>query len=186
MRRLLAAAAALACLPSLATAGPLTVGAGLGLSQGQSSANGGASDTTYGLFGRIALASRVAAQLELQRTDVGRDTIDDRSYSGLLLIDLGAGPLVPMLLGGGGIDRATVGSETTQAEAHHFEAGLGLEYRSPAGIVLGIDARAGELDIDSQPPILTAYLCLPSGCPTPSTLHSGDYESVRITAGVRF
>ena len=185
MRRLLAVAAALACLPSLASAGPVTIGAGLGLSQGQSTATGGASDTTYGLFGRIALGSRVAAQVELQRTDVGRDTVDDRSYSGLLLIDLGAGPLVPMLLGGGGLDRATVGGGPSETEAHHVEGGLGLEYRSPGGVVIGVDARAGELDIDSQP-VFNAYFCPVSGCPSMSTLHAGDYESVRITAGVRF
>ena len=182
MRRLLAAA--LACLPSLATAGPLTVGAGLGLSQGQSSANGGASDTTYGMFGRLALSSRVAAQLELGRTDVGRDTIDDRTYSGLLVIDLGTGPLVPTLLGGGGLDRATLGGGS-ETDAHHLEGGLGLEYRSPGGVVIGVDARAGELDIDSQP-VFEAFFCPASGCPSPSTLHAGDYESVRVTAGVRF
>ena len=184
MRRLLAVA--LAALPTAASAGPLSIGIGAGLSESQTQGSAGANaNDTYSLFGRLALAPRLALQLELQRADTSQKDVSARSGSALFVLDLGMGQVVPVLLAGGGIDRA--GPDRATTEAHHLEAGLGVEIRTQSGLVLGIDGRIGELDIDSQPPPIVALFCGPNGCPSNSpALQAGDYRSIRVTAGVRF
>ena len=184
MRRLLAFA--LAALPTAASAGPVSIGVGAGLTEArtQSQAGAGANDT-YSLYGRLALAPRLGVQLELQRADTAQQNVSARSGSALFVLDLGMGNVVPVLLAGGGIDRA--GPDTATTEGHHLEAGLGLEIRTQSGLVLGIDGRIGQLDIDSQPPPIVALFCGPNGCPSSApTLQAGDYRSIRVTAGMRF
>jgi hypothetical protein len=172
---------ALALVPSIAAAGPVSFGAGIGVSENQATVAQG-SNETLGLFGRLGLASRLSLQLELARTQSNNARTDDTSGSALAVLDLAQGTWVPLLLAGAGLDRA--GDTQMQTEAHHFEAGIGLELRSQGGFFVGADARIGELDIDKQPEVV-ALFCPRSGCGFPS-LHAGEYRSVRATLGVRF
>ncbi len=177
MRSLLLAA--LLALPGLAHAGPIPAGAGLGITQDEAMSSL-SPDHSASVWGRIGLTPRLAAQLELSRIDMSdrMTTADEKTANALAVIDLAAsGHLVPILLAGAGIDRAstTVGDTA----AHHFEAGLGLEYRADGGLVIGADARIGERTIDSQPDVLVDLYWNPP-------LSAGQYRSVRATLGVRF
>src|SRR5206468_3184670 len=111
-------------------------------------------------------------------------SFDIRTGTALLVIDLGAGPhLVPTLAAGMGLDRASdhYGGATT---GHHFEGGLGLEYRADGGFVVGVEGRLGGRSIDSD----TTLYPVRSGIDlyAPSYLRAGEYRSIRATLGVRF
>ncbi|HUJ57283.1 MAG TPA: hypothetical protein VLX92_02275 [Kofleriaceae bacterium] len=181
--RIWLASAALAAGATAAQAGPLTIGASLGVFQ--SDANTGSESTgTETVFARLGITRGLAAALEVQRIDaIGGDL---RAATGLVVLDLGGTHLVPILLAGGGFDWLTdsYGGET---DAHHLEAGLGLEYRSRGGFVIGIDYRVGQLAVDAPmtEPIRPILNCCTLGVPEPS-LSNGTYQSARVSAGVRF
>jgi hypothetical protein len=177
------ALALLAAAPTVAAARPITLGAGLGLTQSKVDAARDPS-STLAVFGRVALGRRVAAGLELQRINTDDSYVDIRTATANLVIDLGSSPrLVPMLLVGAGIDSASYnyGGST---DAHHVEGGFGLEYRADGGLVIGGDLRIGGRTIDSDEQVYplagdVAYYA-------PSTLHDGEYRSARAYVGVRF
>jgi hypothetical protein len=171
-------------VPSLASARPITVGAAAGITQSKVDANNDP-NTTLNVFGRLGLNPRVAAQLELQRIETDNSAVDIRTGTLLVALDLSANKhLVPMILAGAGLDSATTpyGSGT---DAHHFEGGVGLEYRADGGLVVGGDLRIGGRSIDSQSGVAmpltgVAYLA------APSNLSDGEYRSARLYVGVRF
>jgi len=175
-----------ALLSSAAAANPITAGVNLGTTQSKADgASGAGSSDTMGLFGRLGFNKRVAGQLELTRikTDPG-SAVDIRTGTALLVIDLTAGGhLVPTLSAGLGFDTASpqYGSSTS---GHHFEGGVGLEYRADGGLVIGVDLRMGGRSIDTQDKAqpLTGTIALY----TPSTLQEGEYRSARLFLGVRF
>jgi hypothetical protein len=174
--------ASLALLPAVTNAGPLMIGAGFGASESDSASASSRPNSreTLGLFGRLALSPHWAAQVELQRTDVDAQT-DIRAGSALLVLDGGSGSLVPVVLAGVGLDHSTAGGATT--EAHHVEVGIGLELRTQSGLVLGADARMGDMTIDTYPYMLD--FCPRLNCDL-GPLHGGEYHSARATVGVRF
>jgi hypothetical protein len=176
MRSLLAIA--LVAVPSLANAGPVTVGASVGATQ---QANDASPASTLGIFGRIAMTSRLGAQIELSRTDTGDPAANVQTASALLVVELAATTRwMPILLAGPGIERSDL------INAHHIEGGLGLEYRARAGLTIGIDARMGGRSIDSQPqPLYGAVACCTSYT-GPSILTAGEYHSIRLAVGARF
>jgi hypothetical protein len=180
--RLAAMALAVVALPALANARPITAGLSVGRIQSKADANSDAS-ATVGLFGRLTLSPRVSTQLELQRIQTDDTSVDIRTATGLLVVDLGADKhLVPLLMVGGGFDSASY-SYGSSTDGHHLEGGFGLEYRSDGGFVIGADVRMGGRSIDSDsraiPLTDVAYYA-------PSTLHDGEYRSARLTVGVRF
>ncbi len=170
--------------PSLAAARPFTAGVTLGETQSQVEANADPNHT-LGLFGRLGISPRVAGQLEIQRTDTTSSSTDIRGGTLGISIDLGSSPhLVPLVFAGAGLDRASTGFGG-EIDAHHFEAGLGLEYRTDGGFVIGADARIGDRTIDSD----TTLVPLAGGTIAlyePSTLRDGEYRSLRLTMGIRF
>ncbi len=190
-------AIALGLVPSIAAAGPITVGASLGLSESKVDADNGAEATqTLGLWGRLAFTPRVAGQLEILRykSESGcaqctfGTTTDIRTATASLVVDLSqGGKLVPTLIAGIGLDRND-GSFTQTGR--HIEGGLGVEYRGEGGVTIGADARLGSrtlddtgdvIQVDDAPPdvrVLPAF--------QPTELQAGEYRSVRITLGVRF
>jgi hypothetical protein len=173
--------ASVALLPLLAHAGPFTIGVGLGATKSDAAA--ASSGDTLGLFGRLALSSHWAAQLEVERTDVNAEK-GIRAGSALVVVDFRSGSVVPVAFAGLGLDRGTVFDATT--DGHHAEAGIGLEFRTPSGVFLGADARLGDLVIDSTPRYAISPLyCTTDGCAM-DTLQGGVYHSVRATAGMRF
>ena len=181
MRRVLLALLVVATLPSLAAARPITVGAAYGITQSKVDANADP-NTTLNIFGRLGLSSRLGAQLELQRSQTDAGGSDIRTGTALLALDLGSGRhLVPMILAGAGLDRATASYQDVTGT--HVEGCFALEYRADGGLVLGGDVRIGDRSIDQPKTVpLTgaAYLY------APATLSDGEYRSARLYVGVRF
>ena len=170
---------ALVALPSLAAAGPITAGVTVGQTQADAEMTASPHET-LGLFGRFGLGPRVAGQLEVQRIETST-SYDVRNATGLLVLDLGSNPqFVPALALGIGLDRATLG-DNGETDAHHFEAGFGLEYRSEGGLVLGVDGRIGTRTIDSDNMVYPGVLPLVA-----RAMPDGQYRSLRLLLGVRF
>lgn len=181
MRR--AVVALVTCLaPSLASAGPLTVGVDLGV----------ADDTpALGVFGRLGVSSWIAGQLELTHVVTDDPRVELRVATAAVVVDLGArGPFVPTVIAALGLD-----SES----ALRVEGGLGLEYRATSGVTIGADVRLGDRRFpDNAMPLIRGApatgisYCEWSGeCvePTPATEpepRGGTYRSTRITLAVRF
>jgi hypothetical protein len=168
---------------SAAQAHPITVGAGVGITQSEVNANGDP-DQALNLFGRIGVAQRLSLQAEVQRIDAGTYSPQTRTVTGLLVIDLGTGPLVPVLLAGIGYD-STDDSNGLGQSAVHAEAGLGAEYRTRDGFTFGADVRIGDRSVNSGPTVMP--LCCVTTIDVPSYgLADGQYRSARVTLGVRF
>lgn len=164
-----------------ATANPIIVGANLGITQSEVNASADP-DHAVGLYGRVALARRFGAQLELGRIDGADPNMQTRTVNGLAVLDLGAGPLVPMLVAGLGVDHASeYGGDIA---AHHVEAGAGVEYRTRDGLVIGADVRIGDRTIDSDSRLVPLACCTLYTPEQP--LADGQYRSARVTLGVRF
>jgi len=196
----LAALATLPGLPPAARAEPrdFTAGVSLGRAWHEQSYSDEA-NPTLGLWARVGVGRLLSVQLELQQitSPYGGDKI--RSGSALLVLDLvGSGRLVPMLFAGGGLDRATYfGGDI---EGHHFEGGVGLEYRSSGGLFIGADLRLGGRSLDNGDIILTGGGAEPlddaACCGDPGrggsialfapAIAEGEYRAMRVTAGVRF
>lgn len=171
-------------VPAVASARPITLAAGLGLTQAKTDANNDP-NSTLAVFGRVALGRRVATGLELQRINTDNSSVDIRTVTADLVIDLGSNKhVVPMLIAGAGLDyeSTTYGAST---DAHHVEGGVGLEYRADGGLVIGADLRIGSRGIDSDQQVYplagggALYLA-------PSMLRDGEYRSARAYVGVRF
>ena len=186
----LSAASALCLAPSVSSAGPLTAGVNLGLSQTELDGEQGIDPSrTVGLFGRLAFNKRVAGQLEVARIAAGDESnpINIRSATASLVVDLGGrGRLVPTLVAGIGYDWAS-SEYGYSTEAHHIEGGLGLEYRADGGLTVGVDVRLGGRTLREQDAIAypddvrggVAYIL-------PSQLQEGEYRSAQLKLGVRF
>ena len=165
---------ALLALPSLADARPFTAGVGIGRTQAKADAQGDAYDTAE-VFGRLGFTKRLAAQVELAKIGDGI-----RTGTALLVVELGSHPhLVPTLSAGFGLDRTEF--ETGQ----HMEGGLGLEYRSDGGLVLGAEFRLGGRSVDQTIYYATADVGTTAFVATES-LQKGEYRTGRLFAAVRF
>lgn len=163
---------AVLALPSLADARPFTAGVGVGRTQAKADAQGDASDTA-GVFGRLGFTRRLAGQVELAR--IG-DNI--RTGTALLVVELTSNPhVVPTLSAGFGYDHADY------ANGHHTEGGLGLEYRSDGGLVIGGEFRLGGRSITEEAVLLDGDV---KALYAPSPLQSGEYRSARVFAAIRF
>jgi hypothetical protein len=167
--------------PAVADARPVTLGAGLGLTQAKIDADGEPNDTLQ-VFGRIGLTERVGAQLELMRIE--DPSVDIRIATALIVVELGSKHnFVPLMLAGAGIDRAS--NDWYEAEGTHIEGGLGLEYRAEGGLTLGADLRLGGRSVE----VKGDYILLDAGTAliwAPTNMESSEYRSARLYAGVRF
>ena len=173
-----------ASLASVASARPVTVGAALGLTQSKVDADADP-NTALSVFGRLGVNQRAAVQLELQRIDTDDSSSSIRTGTLLVALDLGSSKhLMPMILAGLGLDwGSTTYGEST--DAHHFEGGVGLEYRADGGLVVGGDLRIGGRSIDSQSAIAYPETGVAYRAPA-SSLSDGEYRSARAYVGVRF
>ncbi|MEO6775712.1 MAG: outer membrane beta-barrel protein [Kofleriaceae bacterium] len=170
-----------AAAASIASAGPITVGAGLGVTQDQVNSSQDP-NTTLSAFGRIALTHHFGAELDLTKVDTGSG-YSARVITGLAVLDLGDSVRwVPQVFAGLGYDQANVGYG--DVEGHHFEGGLGLEYRAAGGFTVGARFHLGSRSIDSQPAVYPLACC--SDLWSPNTLEAGEYRSLGAYAGIRF
>lgn len=183
--RLAIAAALLVSLPAVAVAGPFSAGVSFGKTKSKVDASSGAdANGTVAVFGRVAVTPRLGGQLELQRIKTDDSSVDIRTATALVVLELGGkGRLVPLLMLGYGADKATT-SYGYEQTAHHTEAGVGLEYRVDGGFVIGADLRIGDRTVDQQDyatPLegdVKAFV--------PSQLRDGEYRAARLTLGLRF
>jgi hypothetical protein len=183
--RPLVALAALA-LPSLAAAeSKLTAGVHVGVTQSkEAGASGLGPNDTLGLFGRLAFNKRVSGQLEVQKikADDGSN-VEVRTGTASLIIDLtqGTSRLVPTLAAGFGIDSGSTPYGSSQS-GHHFEGGLGLEYRADGGLTIGAEVRMGGRSVDQDDQVVP----LDGALYYAPTMREGEYRSARLFVGVRF
>jgi hypothetical protein len=169
-------------LPAVSHASPITVGVGLGRIQSDYAYDDDAKDTKQ-LFGRVGFTPRLALQLELQKIE--NDGFDIRSGTALLVVELGntGGHLVPLLVAGLGIDRAS--NDYYETSGSHKEGGLGLEYRADGGLTIGADVRLGGRSVDEQRyPV--AYEDEPIYFTPGGIMAEGEYRSARLYAAIRF
>ena len=157
----------------------MTFGVALGSIESDNEFDGEANSTQQ-LFGRIALTNRLGVQLELQKIDQGTGP-DVRSGTALLVVELGntGGSIVPLLVAGFGIDRAS--ADYYEASGSHKEGGLGLEYRADGGLTIGADVRLGGRSVDEP----KYNLDLPT-LSYAQYMAEGEYRSARLYAAVRF
>ena len=175
-------ACALVLASSSALAAPITVGAGLGITQDEVSSSQDPS-STLAVFGRLGLSHRLAAELDFTKVDTAANSAA-RTVTGYLVLDLGSNPRwVPQLFAGAGIDRADAGYG--EIDGHHFEGGLGLEYRAESGFTIGARFHLGGRSIDSQP-LVYPVACCTNDLWSPNTLEASQYRSLDAYAGVRF
>jgi hypothetical protein len=176
---------ALLLVPSLAAARPITIGASVGQTQSKEQADADP-NTIMTVFGRVGIGRHVEAGLELQNISAGDNSTVIRTVGGLLLVDLAShSHLMPMLIAGLGIDHAATsyGSET---DAHHYEGGIALEYRTDGGLVFGGDLRIGGRSIDSNSDVAYPVKAGVAYREPTSELTEGEYRSARAYVGVRF
>ena len=108
----------------------------------------------------------------------------ERRFTALAILDLtdGGSRLVPQLFAGAGIDRQD--ASYGEVDGHHFEGGLGLEYRADGGLVIGARFHLGGRSIDSQPAVLQiACTTVPCGS---AELQASEYRTLDAYAAVRF
>ncbi|MEP6865274.1 MAG: outer membrane beta-barrel protein [Deltaproteobacteria bacterium] len=179
MVRLAHAAVALLAAAGIASAGPVTVGAGLGITQDQTN-SGQDPNSTLSAFGRLALTHRFGVELDLAKVDTSSGYAA-KMITGLAVLDLGDSVhWVPHVFAGLGYDQASVGYGDIQG--HHFEGGLGLEYRTDGGFTIGARFHIGGRSIDSSPGVYPLACCLYE----PTTLQASEYRSLDAYAGIRF
>ncbi|HEY5934671.1 MAG TPA: outer membrane beta-barrel protein [Kofleriaceae bacterium] len=171
-----------------ALAAPVTAGVALGVANSATNADQeGDEDTSLGLFGRLDFTARLAGQLELQKMTIDDDYTgnaigDIRSVTALLVVELYARSRFHfILMAGAGIDHASTDYDETNA--HHFEGGLGVEYRAEGGFVIGADFRIGGRSVDDEEEVY--YDDIPALIYAPG-IDEGEYRAARIFAGVRF
>ena len=168
--------------PTIAAAGPVTAGVNAGVIAVKSDPDQEANNT-LGLFGRVAFGKRVSGQLDIMRIDNNADvsmSTTVRAYTASLVVDLmDKGNLIPTLVVSAGLDRASTDGVTE--DGHHYEGGLGLEYRSEGGLNLGVDARIGGRSVDNGD---TVILDAPPSAF--NAMQEGEYRAFRVTLGVTF
>jgi hypothetical protein len=182
MVRLASTFAVLAISSAVSFGSPITVGAGLGITQDQVN-TGQDPNTTLSLFARLGLTSRLSAELDV--TKVGDDSTGTsaRTATGFAVFDLGASlHWVPQIFAGAGIDRENLNYGET--DGHHFEGGLGLEFRATGGFVVGARFHLGGRSLDSQPKVYPLACCVDYY--SNPKLDASEFRTLDAYAGIRF
>jgi hypothetical protein len=74
-------------------------------------------------------------------------------------------------------------------DGHHFEGGLGLEYRAQGGLVIGLDVRLGGRSLENSDVVIASPDQSPPIIDDGRFVYGvaeGEYRAARLTAGVRF
>lgn len=174
--------AVLAVSSTVSLASPITVGAGAGITQDEVN-TGQDPNISLSIFGRFGVTSRVSAELDI--TKVGNDSTGTsaRTVTGFAIFDLGSSPhWVPHVFAGLGIDHEAL--DYGEADGHHFEGGLGLEYRATGGFVVGARLHLGGRSIDSQPQIVPLACC--DDIYSNAKLNDSEFRTLDAYAGIRF
>lgn len=177
MVRLASTFAVLAISSTVSFASPITVGAGLGITQDQVN-TGQDPNSTLSVFGRFGLTSHLSAELDITKVNLA-EGVSARRISGFAVFDLGSNPhWVPQIFAGLGIDRAGT-TNYDETDGHHFEGGLGLEYRATGGFIIGARFHLGGRSIDSTPKVYTDLY-------SSYSLQASQYRTLDAYAGIRF
>jgi hypothetical protein len=172
-------ALALILVSSTAFATPM-VGASIGITQDQTNSTQDP-NRTYSLFGRIGIIGHLSAELDLAKPDTN-DSTSHRMVTGLAVFDLGDEHWVPQIFAGAGVDYAT-DDYGNSVLGHHFEGGLGLEYRATGGFTIGTRFHLGGRSIDSQD---SSGCCVAYVNGQQNILAATQYRTLDMYAGIRF
>ncbi len=176
---------ALAVVASLATtagASPFTVGVAGGWTQSASDSSSAPNDD-WQLWARLHVWRALSTQLEWHKLD-NDNAVAMGTVNAIAILDLMHGQWVPFVLAGVGVDYG----ENTSAAGNGADvaAGVGFEYRSPGGVVVGIDARIGTRAV-SQPEYATPICNFCAfQAPPDLALANGEYRAVRLAVGLHF
>ncbi len=182
VRTLALALALVASLATTAGASPFTVGVAGGWVQSASDASS-SPNNDWQLWARLHVWRGLSTQLEWHKLD-NDNAVAMGTVNAIAILDLMHGQWVPFVLAGVGVDYG----DNTSDPGNGFDVatGIGFEYRSPGGVVVGIDARIGTRSV-SQPE--TAF----PGCnfcalqsPPDTALANGEYRAVRLAVGLHF
>jgi hypothetical protein len=170
---------------SAALANPLTVCAGLGVTEDQvNSSSSQPENNTLSVFGRYNVTGATALELDLTKIDSGYGATA-RAATALVVFDLRSGArLVPQLFVGAGLDR--IDDYGTPIDGNHVEAGLGLEYRADGGFTLGARFHLGSRSFDTMAVAVPQTCCLDCCLGSAPTSQSTEFRSLDAYAGVRF
>lgn len=172
---------ALSLLATTATAGPITVGAGLGITQDEASSTQDPF-STLSLLGRLSLGHRLSAEVDITKVNTAQ-SYSARAVTGLAVLDLGSNVhWVPQLFVGLGVEGWDAGYGATTL-AHHVEGGAGLEYRADGGFSIGARFHIGDREIDSEPKAVPLACC--TDLWSPNTLHADQFRSFDLYAAIR-
>jgi hypothetical protein len=182
----LAAVAVVVLVPAIAAADPLELGAGVGLTQSKADSDaGGNALQAVGIYGRLHVGGPFAVQLELGRIQTADDQSSVRTATATGIIELTHGRLVPLVMGGVGVD--DVSHMWGDEQYTHVEFGLGLSYRVSGGMTIGVDVREGTRSLRSDPAVYTNQGATPGdSLYTPMSIAAGDYRAAHVTVGIRF
>ncbi len=178
-RLLASSVAVVSALSAVATASPFSAGVSIGRAQSADDSDNTDPNTTWGLWGRMRVAGLFSTQLELYKYD-NVDGAAMGSLHGVAIVDLRRhGHLIPIALAG-------VGYEWTNGQQSGFDvaAGVGLEYRTDGGFIVGLDARLGTRSVSSPDEPLGCNECLYAAAPT--DFRNGEYRAVRLAVGMHF
>jgi hypothetical protein len=176
-----------------ALAGPLEVGAGVGLTQtAQDASNGASSQVVDTMFARLRVIGPLAAQAEFGRIYLAGASVLTATADAV--VQLGSGRIRPFLLVGAGVDQMSPGDGSPSQTFTRLEAGAGVEVRVTGGLILGLDLRDGSRTDQSPPQEFDEPIAAGAGAGVvrlspsyvPTTLASGDYRTVRLTVGLAF
>jgi hypothetical protein len=182
MVRLASTLAVLVVLSSVSLASPITVGAGIGITQDEVN-TGQDPNSSLSIFGRFGVTSRLSAELDISK--VGNDSTGTsaRTVTGFAVLDLGSSAhWVPQIFAGAGIDHEDL--SYGESDGHHFEGGVGLEYRATGGFVVGARFHLGGRSIDSQPEVVPLACCV--DIYSNAKLDASEFRTLDAYAGIRF
>jgi hypothetical protein len=165
---------------STAFATPM-VGVSIGITQDQTNSSQDP-NRTESLFARIGILSRLSAELNLAKTETNDSTSNHR-LTGYAVLDLGSSDTwVPQLFAGAGVDYAS-DNYGNSVEGHHFDGGLGFEYRATGGLTIGARFHLGGRSIDSDN---TGGCCVAYVNGQQNLLVATEFRTLEAYAGIRF
>ncbi len=178
--RLLAVALVLTS-SAVASAGPLELGAGVGLIQSSSDASAGNSSQQIDtLFGRLRVLGPLAAQVEIGHMDLSSGNV--RTLEGAAVVQFGH-RWQPFALLGVAMDSQNDGYATSTYT--RIEAGIGLDFHITGGLVIGADIRDGNRDVPQvAEPLANGGAARYAPRDEPSNLAGGDYRTIRLTLAI--
>ncbi len=171
-----------ASLATAASASPFTVGVAGGRVQSASDSTSSPNDD-WQLWARLHVWRGLSTQLEWHKLD-NDNAVAMGTVNAIAILDLLHGAWVPFVLAGVGVD---YGSNTSApGNGADIATGVGFEYRSPGGVVVGIDARIGVRSVSQPQYAFPGCDICAFQAPPDTALANVEYRAVRLAVGLHF